>query len=526
MRRSKNHILSSFVFYILYALYAQAQTIELPLNELTFHSEFEKSCFYNLENDSGVKNMFMLGLAIDKSVTKETAEAFYDAFLKPQEKILFNKIKKDRPNTVDKFLYKTIHEIYLNKYEVGTSFFELMGNGQFNCVSSSILFALIFEKYGVPYAIKKLPDHVYLLLYPESKKPIRIETTNPISGYVLYSNFFKENYIKDLYKGNIISQGVYDAYSTDELFNIYFFNDEDLTLKELFSLQYLNNTLTHYSDKDYKSALINAEKAYYLNPDSKIESIINATVSLSLQDNTYESMEDFRIYAKAINYNLNTLNEDQKLDIFEYVTQRYLFDKPDEELYHKIYSFLIKQIKSKDWLNKISTIYYTELCRINLTYSTGQKEALDYGLKALELSPVTYENQRLVYNSFYEKNKSENPYVAYNELSKILKVFPHLIENKMFSELKGNLLLNSIQWAFQSQKPDIGNKSLNEFENFMDKYPELSLNNSLITRAFSEEAIYYFKLDEKNKSIEVLEEGLKYAPTSYELKNRLNQLTQ
>jgi len=68
--------------------------------------------------------------------------------------------------------------------------------GIYNCVTASMLYALILDHYQIPYEIKEKPTHIYLVALP-GKDNILFETTNPRGLYVPDEKF-KRDYVNSL----------------------------------------------------------------------------------------------------------------------------------------------------------------------------------------------------------------------------------------------------------------------------------------------------------------------------------------
>jgi hypothetical protein len=73
-------------------------------------------------------------------------------------------------------LYDDIHEKFLDKYTVFTPFSSIFTSQEYHCVTSNMLFALVFNEFGIPYEIRETPNHVFLVAYPNSSY-ITVETT-------------------------------------------------------------------------------------------------------------------------------------------------------------------------------------------------------------------------------------------------------------------------------------------------------------------------------------------------------------
>ena len=75
-----------------------------------------------------------------------------------------------------KFIYDAFHDTFLKKYNSSVFFSEIFKNGNYNCVTATALYCYVFEKLDIPYKVKDLPTHVYLIAYPDLYN-IKLETT-------------------------------------------------------------------------------------------------------------------------------------------------------------------------------------------------------------------------------------------------------------------------------------------------------------------------------------------------------------
>ena len=117
-------------------------------------------------------------------------------------------------------IYKSSHSKFFSKYEAEAYFNEIFENGNYNCVTASALYALIFDAFNINYAIKETPTHVYLIADTSNLQTL-IESTLPGSGVVTYNEKFKKDYIEYLNANKIISDKEYKNSTTEELFRTY-----------------------------------------------------------------------------------------------------------------------------------------------------------------------------------------------------------------------------------------------------------------------------------------------------------------
>src|SRR5690349_14148654 len=183
------------VFFLLPGfLHAQAGDSLVRFNELTFYSEFERETFQRFQKrEANAFSLFMAnGSLLREDKIKESEQKFYD-----QVALLGKETSAKKNDKRVKTIYDNLHAKLLSKYELKNRFEEVFYNGNFNCVSATALYALAFEKLGIPYGIKEEPSHVYLIAYPYAER-IVLQTTSPSAGYYTVNDEFKQRYVKTL----------------------------------------------------------------------------------------------------------------------------------------------------------------------------------------------------------------------------------------------------------------------------------------------------------------------------------------
>lgn len=78
--------------------------------------------------------------------------------------------------------YKT-HKRFLKNYEDVVSYDRLILKGEYNCISGTALFAVIFRSLDIPFSIYESDDHVFLMVY-SGKRRYLIESTDPLNGFI------------------------------------------------------------------------------------------------------------------------------------------------------------------------------------------------------------------------------------------------------------------------------------------------------------------------------------------------------
>jgi hypothetical protein len=131
---------------------------------------------------------------------------------------------------------------------------------EYHCVSSSMLYALIFNALEIPYEIRLVPNHVYLVAYPKTQF-ITVETTDPLHGAIVFDAVFKARFVEYLRDAKLVSKEEFYSKSTDALFEEYFNRTDTITIEALASIQYRNKMIEEFGKNKYKNACLLQEKA-------------------------------------------------------------------------------------------------------------------------------------------------------------------------------------------------------------------------------------------------------------------------
>jgi hypothetical protein len=149
----------------------------ISFDELHFHSDFEEEAFKNLETSSN----FDLIFAVNSNITKEKTNAYKKQLANFFQVLEKKKVRKKKLKKAAKIIFETTHEYFFKKYEEYAEFHQIFKDGTFNCVTASAIYALTLEHFDIPYEIRELPTHVYIVAAPKTEHII-LESTDPIDG--------------------------------------------------------------------------------------------------------------------------------------------------------------------------------------------------------------------------------------------------------------------------------------------------------------------------------------------------------
>lgn len=513
--KSKNFLVILFTFFYLIS-YGQDQDTLVFYNEVTFASDFEKSAFRD-HFEAGKKNYLALFMAIDKNITEEKYQEYKQVYESKIASIDKNKIQKKTGKKKIKYLYNDIHELFFKKYELQNHFSSIFHNGFYNCVSGSALYAMAFEEFDIPYIVKEKPTHVYLMTYPKSER-ILVEPTDPRIGYMVFTDTYKAAFIENLKAAKIVSSDESKNQSINQLFDKYYFAEENITLEELVGIQYTNDALYKLDKQDFEGAFHQVEKAYLFYPSEKIASLLFLITAEILSKSEYEDIKYAHFLAKLSRFEKFGIKKTDIVGEFVRANNILLIDKNLKEKYKEFYEALISQIKDTVITSEISFIYFYENGRV--LYNQGKfDEALSFLQNAYQIKTENHDINNLFVSTISQclRYQSDNKKLI-KALEDYSVLHPTLLDNNVFKSMLVNTYLIQFFYSFDLNSPTEGLKYKDLFHKYYAK--ELTIDEGLIGRAFGTAAVYYFRKGNKSKAISFINEGLQLSPNNHELRTR------
>lgn len=514
-------ILFFFVLSFNY-LFCQETDSLVFFDEIIFSSESEKAAFLNFLNNKKISNLILI--ALNDSSPEQNLEK-----IENQYQLLLNKFNKinilNYPEKKQiKLIYNTIHDELLKKYEIKAFYTDIFENGNFNCVSASILYAQILNYFNIPYTIKVSPTHVYLIAYPD-KKPILIETTNPTVGYYTFNQSFKAKYIEYLKNSKTISEEEFYSKQTDDLFNEYYFKEKDIEFTNLIGIQYYNDAIFKMEKQQFFEAFNQLEKAYILYPAEEMGYILMINGSAAFEKLEYTDINKAKLLYKLARYEKYGINKNDVIGEFAKITQNVLNYEGNLKLYDSIYHVLSQKLLNKDISSEISFIYYYEKTRF-LASQSEYIEMLPFVEKAYDLKPNNAQVQTLlVYAISNQLANLSDIEAVLNYINYYSAKFKNLDENDQFLQIKLEVYLEMARNMFDQRNISMATDYILKFEDsYRSNINFDALFEYKIVSAYSAGAIYYYRKGNYPKAKEILTKGLIYAPNNYELKSRLDAL--
>ena len=208
-------------------------------------------------------------------------------------------------------------------------------------------------------------------------------------------------------KNSSLASEVYEK-STDQIFQEYYFYEEDIDLQQLVGLQYYNEGIFPFHTGDFQTALSFFEKAYVLYPSLRIRFVIGQAIA-SLVDHAPDfRREEALLMAKVFNMNyvVNAnveLSRNIILDMFQTASYNLSRIKFDYEEHEAIYRELVDNLKDTSLIEEIQLIYYSNQWVAYALIEEYSKAAVLI-MKAYALNPA---------NPLFRKSVSEGLHNAF-----------------------------------------------------------------------------------------------------------------
>ena len=519
----------SILFCVLCTLTFSAQTYDslVTFRDLEFKNSSEQECFVNFSpaDKNSYLTLFM--------TSHDGLRSFNLKDVQTRVSNCVNTLQKETEGKTEvkkvKHIYRYVHDHFFRTYKLRNSFSDIFTKGEYNCVSASALYAIIFNLMDIPFQVMEAPRHVFLIAYPETHR-ILIESTSPEDGYNTYSESYVEKYVRSLYASKVISQQEFDTKSVRQLFEKYYYSSTSISLKNLAGIQYSNYGLYSVDDQDYENAAKEFKKACYLNADERGRYLLRTSLLTLVNNNGYKELKTVKQLSLLCRYNQYgdaDISDEYIKNEFLRVKDQQLITDTDHEKFDKSFGMLNEAIKDSTLKRELAFLYHYELARLGYMNLKPDNYVLEHFREAYILKPDHANLQTLIIAHFgqrIEKNKQMDQ--VQKQIGEYGGTFGFLNENKHFLAVKANCCLELAYQNFVLKNSTKGEEYFKAFEDLCSEgnKNEVEANTYYVEKAYSEAAGFYFKKGNKVKAKQVLQKGLNYAPNSFALRLRLSQL--
>jgi hypothetical protein len=518
-------ILILFLFIKSFLIGSPGDSI-IKFSDLKFRNETEKTILssYSLYGKkSDVVDLFLTHFKNSGTYSSSSAHS--------QLKECVADLKKETEGQDDqkkvKTIYKHVHKRFFKLYQMQNSLTDVFEKGEYNCVSGSAMYAMVFHFMNIPFQIVEAPHHVFLFAYPGSHK-IAIETTDPQKGYFPFGTAYVERFVQRLYQSKLISKEEFETKSMNDLFEKYYFSPKGLDLQELAAIQYANYAAYHLDQNENEKSLEEIKKAYFIDPSERNKYILTSLLINVLRNKNYKEQSDNEVLAILCRYNSIDKKEitDEYIKYeFSRLTQEQLINNSNYTQYENSFNKIIPSVTDTVLNDELTFIYHYELARLGISNFKDRNYVFPHLKGAYAAKPAHADLQLMILSYFVKQAENLNdPPSILTMMNDYNKAFPFLSENRGFYTIKANCLLEQAYQSLSLKEMAKGEKYLEDFQKLMEAKKDAAPGEKFVEKAYSTAATYYYKKGNVAKTREFLRTGIKYAPENFGLRMRLEQV--
>ena len=171
------------------------------------------------------------------------------------------------------YLYYYTHRKLLKSYTEYPTLEETLMEGKYDCLTATAVYAILLNELNIEHAVIETNYHIYILVHPDSKQELLIETTDPMNGFVkdqMEVEASKNNYLKNNFE------------TRNTLISFDFNIERKLEQKEIIGLLYYNQAIKQINLGNWEIADQFAEKASDYYSEKRVSTLIGMIDNLSL----------------------------------------------------------------------------------------------------------------------------------------------------------------------------------------------------------------------------------------------------
>lgn len=505
------HIRSLFlcINLLVFSLQCRAQMLDTVL----FASMDEYRLFSEYTDTSAFDLLYIIDQD-DFSLKNQYKKSYYQFLDQLSTKLS----KKEKRNAT--LIYERIHDQYFRKYIENPDFADIFTKGEYNCVTATALYAIGLAYFQIPYEIRELPSHVYLVVYPNTERII-FEATTPEDGLSVFNQKQVDAYRESLVNNKILTE---QEAQQEHFFQDYMFADSIISLQQLVGIQYYNNSIQFVLKENMKQALKQAEKAYLYHDGIHVGEWMNYLLLVNLTYSAEKEMDELcKTMYKVYSYNkelpdLMTGLTELYLPIIEGVLKR----KNGEQLLLQLQRCFAQEINAKEVVDELEFMTHFFLSRY---YFDSAK--FSQSLQSLQLIySEDKSNLNLLVRDCIVRRLDDiaDPEHGLDSLLYYQNSFPFAKEDNVILGVKSWYLLRMAYTHFELEEIDEGMFDLNQFRQEFKSNKDVKYPEEMLGYTFGSISSYFFRNEDYEKAKSFLLEGLEYTPYSLVLKRKLKLL--
>lgn len=214
----------------------------------------------------------------NKSADTEAIISNYDHIIQKLERI---RSRKKSDLSFIRSIFFRVHKNSLVNYSKMATMDETLKTGNFGCLTGTALYALILDHFGFEYDIIELTNHVYVQVRAEGRF-IVMESTLPEDGLMRLKQELTVSMEQEgLDPRNIraltsVGEGNGDEWDLVDGYN-------KITIRELSGLQYFNESVRLFKQKDYTKSMEMINEAHARYPSKRNEKLMQLVINKILK---------------------------------------------------------------------------------------------------------------------------------------------------------------------------------------------------------------------------------------------------
>src|SRR5688572_6708147 len=493
-----------------------SSTVFAETDTLVFRSAFEERIILQAINKKN-PDLITLFSVIN---TDSAAAAQYDVRLNKFYASLDDKVDATKSNKQKaRVIFREVHDYFLNQYEEHTSFNNIFENGRYNCVTASMLYSIVLKRYGVPYAIKEKPTHVYLVAFPGSEN-ILYETTNP-KGFFVFDEKQKKAYVDGLIAVKFTTQEHVSNVGISNAFNEFYYNNDNIDEIQLAALQYMNFALTDYNNDRHEDAVKHIVKTNLLFPSGKHQFLQLNIIGTALANSKFDNPRDVMYISEYANACRDIADKKRVVTMFGDIIQKRLIENDDQAFVVNAFAICKEKIRDTTVVKDISYNYYYAMAYTQSTKGDWTR-SLEYANNAFKINPKNITLQELILRGVILSADGAPNNEKASKVEGYADAYPFLRNNKSYKALLIYAYVFESYTKFSQNAEVDGYTYMKKAESSMKSdWTSMPLIDQMIGLMYAEAGAYHFRKKQYTKAKEILLEGLKVAPNHSEINARL-----
>jgi hypothetical protein len=362
-----------------------------------------------------------------------------------------------------------------------------------------------------------------VVAYPESYN-ILLETTDPNSGYYVPEAKAKEKYISELVKEKYLDEEYVKKVGIDQAFNEFFYSKTSITLKEAVGLLYYNRALEKSEAENTSEAYSAISKAYILYPAKKHEFLKAGLMDDMIKNFKFNEIREWQALVSSINRE-NTSEDNKKYLVYQFndLIDSKLWKAGKKDLVDTVYTYLMNNVKEASLKGDIEDEYLMESARYAYT-AHNLTEAKGYMEKAYTKNPNNMMTKSLLTSIIVQQNTGHmGSQQNIQTMDEWIAKYPAMRQEP---EIRTIYLYNYTYlayYAFQKMDGVNGAAYMKKMTEMLDSPGTFSAkDDNQIGGVFALASVYYYQKFGKQRSMEILKQGLKYEPNHPDLIRKIN----